>query len=116
MQFVLILASTLAAATQTAAQNNSPVVPAAGMPSLATQVAHGNAAISMDFSPDNRYIATAGGSVLLWNTARGELLRRFEEDDANVNSIDFSPDGRFLQWTRKPLRRWRWHRVAVGCE
>jgi WD40 repeat protein len=59
-------------------------------------------AISMDFSPDGKILATAGGSeyeVRLWDVESGDLLYSLPHND-QLTSIAFSPDGRLL---------------AVGC-
>jgi WD40 repeat protein len=59
-------------------------------------------AISMDFSPDGKILATAGGSkyeIRLWDVESGDLLYSLPHND-QLTSIAFSPDGRLL---------------AVGC-
>jgi hypothetical protein len=48
------------------------------------------------FSPDGQ-TALSGlrdGTLILWNTATGEPLRRFEGHAGSVSSVVFSPDGR----------------------
>jgi WD40 repeat protein len=59
-------------------------------------------AISMDFSPNGKILASAGGyeyEVRLWDVASGNLLHSLPHDD-QLTSVAFSPDGRLL---------------AVGC-
>jgi WD40 repeat protein len=52
---------------------------------------------SVDISPDNRYIAmNDGSSVMLVNASNGNLIRRLNDQYANVRRVAFSPDGRFL--------------------
>ncbi|MBZ0280692.1 MAG: TIR domain-containing protein, partial [Anaerolineae bacterium] len=52
---------------------------------------------SVAFSPDGRF-ALSGSSdntLILWNVASGEIIRRFEGHSGSVYSVAFSPDGRF---------------------
>ena len=59
-------------------------------------------AISMDFSPDGKILATAGGyeyEIRLWDVESGKLLHSLPHDD-QITSVAFSPDGSLL---------------AVGC-
>lgn len=49
------------------------------------------------FSPDNRWVATAdGGPALVWEVATGRLVRRFH---SYVDWVSFSPDGQWLLTT-----------------
>jgi WD40 repeat protein len=55
--------------------------------------------VSFDFSPDERYLVTAGytdGKILLWETATGELIKTLWADKGNIYDIEFSPGGNFL--------------------
>jgi WD40 repeat protein len=56
--------------------------------------------ISLDFSPDGKLLATAGGEpsrsgeLKLWNVADGTLAREFKEPHSDtIFSVRFSPDG-----------------------
>jgi len=50
---------------------------------------------SVTFSPDGRYIATAGedARVKVWNSQTGDVVWTFDEDSGKVTSVAFSPDG-----------------------
>jgi WD40 repeat protein len=64
--------------------------------------------LSVDFSPDGRLIASAGGGhvggsdretqgeVKLWEVATGKLLRTWTVEGQIVFSVRFSPDGKLL--------------------
>ncbi len=71
-------------------------------------------AAAVAFSPDGGYLATAGadlgeetdwllaGRVRFWRVADGRLLRTYDaETDTIVQSVQFSPDGRLLAWSRR---------------
>jgi WD40 repeat protein len=67
---------------------------------------HGDGVTEAIFSPDGRFILSAGGDVLsglgvtgdnnliLWDLASGEIVRRYEGHESIVWSLAFSPDGR----------------------
>lgn len=51
------------------------------------------------YSPDGRLVATGslgGDTVQLWNAVTGKQIRSFEGHTGPVNSVAFSPDGRYL--------------------
>ncbi|MDR3638497.1 MAG: hypothetical protein P4L84_32130 [Isosphaeraceae bacterium] len=52
----------------------------------------------LQFSPDGRSLAVAyvDGSLALWNTADGRLLRERKTSAEELYSVDWSPDGRLL--------------------
>lgn len=55
-------------------------------------------AISMDFSPDGKILATSGGyenEVRLWDVESGNLLHSLPHNE-QLSSVAFSPDGRLL--------------------
>ena len=69
------------------------------------------------FSPDGRYLATAGddGVIILWNTATIESLFTLAKHDKAVTSLVFSPDSkRFVSADRSGrVKLWE---VASGIE
>lgn len=66
---------------------------------LLHQLAHGYGNVYMlDFSPDNRYLATisASGPVRVWSLADGSLLHEISLANVALNGMKFSADGRGL--------------------
>ena len=48
------------------------------------------------FSPNDRLLALASTSVILWDAGTGEQVQRLEWHGGCVNAIAFSPDGELL--------------------
>lgn len=53
---------------------------------------------SVEYSPDSRFFATAGGdgTVMLWDSLTGDELMTFIDHNHAVNDVAFSPDGQIL--------------------
>ncbi|HSH01488.1 MAG TPA: protein kinase [Anaerolineae bacterium] len=52
----------------------------------------------VDFSPDNKTVATAGwdGTLKIWDATTGTLITDLTNHNTNINRAVFSPDGRWL--------------------
>ena len=61
-------------------------------------VGHRDVLYAAAFSPDERYIATAGydREIVLWNTETGELIRRYAGHNGAIFDLCFSNDGSLL--------------------
>jgi WD40 repeat protein len=59
------------------------------------------------FAPDGKALATGcdDGSVRLWETATGRLVRRFEPVKGGVNGLSFSRDGKTLLYSAGRITR-----------
>jgi WD40 repeat protein len=55
-------------------------------------------AAAVKFSPDGKYVATAGtdGTVFFWNVRTKKLVRKWKAHDREVWDVAFMPDGRGL--------------------
>ncbi len=62
---------------------------------------HAEAILCLDFSPDNRILASGSmdGSVRLWNTETGRLIRTIDGGSPPIWSLAFSSDGRSLAFS-----------------
>lgn len=60
--------------------------------------AHARGVYHAAFSPDGATVATGSydGTVMLWDAARGEVLRVLEGHEDTVHAVAFTPDGRHL--------------------
>ena len=68
--------------------DSAPVAPG-------TAVGHSKGVTAVAFSPDGKRLVTAGfdGEVLVWDTARGQLLRSLSLGPGFAHDLDVSPDG-----------------------
>jgi WD40 repeat protein len=71
---------------------------------LVVQTGHADAAQSLAFSPDGKYLAISSGfNTKLWNIATGQELRPLEGGKAI-----FSPDGTTLATSTAGVKLWNW--------
>jgi RNA polymerase sigma factor (sigma-70 family) len=81
-----------------------------GFATRAREVRHGGMVISVAFAPNGRTLASgsADGSIKLWNSKTGALLRALTGHTWTVEDLCFSPDGRRLASTSadRTLRLW----------
>jgi WD40 repeat protein len=52
--------------------------------------------LSLAFTPNGRFLASAQGKIKLWDVATGENTAKFEGDEGGISSVAFSPDGETL--------------------
>ena len=59
---------------------------------------HTGALTDVRFSPDGRYLATAGedSTAMIWNVQNGEVVHKFADAGDVVLAVAFSPDGQSL--------------------
>jgi hypothetical protein len=67
---------------------------------LAVLKGHTNVVLGVQFSPDGKLLASAGGldgTARVWEVATGKLLHKFNLPDKDtVNGVAFSPDGKMV--------------------
>ena len=50
----------------------------------------------IDISPDSQYCIAAGSGIILWHLRTGRKVRHFQGHSSDVNSVQFSPSGRYI--------------------
>jgi WD40 repeat protein len=65
---------------------------------LFTLKGHDDAVTTLDFSPDGKWLASAGtdATVRVWSTETGKEHKKFEGHESWVFAVRFSPDGKSL--------------------
>ena len=48
------------------------------------------------FSPDNKFLVSAGRSATLWNAETGSEILKLYDDEHRISKMTFSPDGKIL--------------------
>jgi WD40 repeat protein len=79
---------------------------------LKTLTGHSSWIRSVSFSPDGKYIASAGGDgdnrIKLWSVKSGECVKTLVGHTNAVTSVSFSPDGKYIvsgSWDRR-IKLW----------
>jgi WD40 repeat protein/serine/threonine protein kinase len=80
-------------------------------PAKASRLGTHDGAFWVALSPDGRWAASAGatseGTIYIWDTARGDLVRQLPQEDSRYFMTTFSPDGRWLVTNvRSEFRFW----------
>ena len=59
---------------------------------------HSDYVVAVSFSPDGKRLASGSydSTIILWETASGNLIRKFEPGVGKVYAVAFSPDGKVL--------------------
>lgn len=97
--FILLLAVVLTIATQGLGQQ----------PVLKINSGHFDAVLSINYSPDGKYIVTGGADkyVRIWDAASGIEIKSYTDKDLqNVNQVLFSPDGKKILFSGGKLFLW----------
>ena len=75
--------------------------------------------VTLAFSPDGVHLATgphlAKEDITVWDWRRGAVVARFSANNAHINSIKFSPDGKIIASAcpDRILRMWDWRTGQV---
>jgi len=87
----------------------------ASFPTADSSEGHRDVLYSAVISPDGKTVATAGydRTIILWDRATGEILRKLEGHNGAVFDLDFSPDGQLLVSASADATVKVWH-VATG--
>jgi WD40 repeat protein len=79
---------------------------------------HNSAVLSVAFSPDAKFVATAtqAGDLHLWRTSSGRLVRQWKPHASSAACIAFSPDGRRLASGSSDgkVKLWAFEKVLHG--
>jgi len=85
--------------------------------SIKTLSSHTKAVVGIAVSKDGKYFASgsADNSIIIWDAASCQLIRKIEAHKGQVTTLDFSPDSKTLisGSTDKTLRLWN---IADGTE
>ncbi len=54
--------------------------------------------VTVRFSPDDKYVVSSGfyGEIYVWEVASGRKIRQFNNTGQKIETIDFTPDGKYL--------------------
>jgi len=77
-------------------------------PRLVAQLGHSDWVLAMAFSPDGKYLLTAGEdyTARLWDVATGLEIHRLVGHTGTVGPVAYSPDGRWLLTVGENIRLW----------
>jgi WD40 repeat protein len=67
---------------------------------------HTDRVMSVAFSPDGKQLASADGTVKVWDAATGQEIPTLKRHIKGLNSVTFSPDGKRLSSAGRTLKVW----------